>query len=248
MKKIHVVVFYLICRLSFAGDYSYRYDNVANAGNIFKCYTGAFDDCFVLKLQVGLDDKFYSKQKDLLDKALEIYLTRAMTNRVIECTYARAKKDLPTSPSKFKNQLYEALGPIQINGQLHMPSLAFISMYSGNQESVGIGYVNLFYDTDKPLLSFSIRHYLHIALNGDYLGEDADYCYNIDAEYWAGVIGHEFLHNLGYRHPNGYEGSFIKEYGHCIETNGIEREALRGGVSNSHGPRSKRPIEICGKK
>ena len=33
------------------------------------------------------------------------------------------------------------------------------------------------------------------------------------ANQWAGTIFHEFLHNLGLRHPNGYEGSLIKEAG-----------------------------------
>ena len=31
---------------------------------------------------------------------------------------------------------------------------------------------------------------------------------------------HEVLHNLGYAHPNGYEGSFIEEFGLCTRYSG----------------------------
>jgi hypothetical protein len=244
MKKISLTVFYLVCQLSFASNYPY--DSVAHAAGIGKCYTGAFENLMlVLKLQVGLDDKFCSAQKDLLDKALTIFLKRAMTNRVIDCAFARAKKDLPASRDIFVGQLYQALSPVHIDDNVIMPSLAFISMYCNDANSVGIGYVNLFYDNDKPLPCFSHRHFLHIALNKDYLGPHADYCCNTDAEYWAGVIGHEFLHNLGYRHPTGYEGSFIKEYGQCIENDGLERDLPRG-LRGGQDRRSNKLINICG--
>ena len=55
----------------------------------------------------------------------------------------------------------------------------------------------------------SDRHYFHIALNSDFLAP-SHYALAEDSDFWAGVMGHEMLHNLGYDHPHGYEGSFIK--------------------------------------
>jgi len=43
-----------------------------------------------------------------------------------------------------------------------------------------------------------------------------------DFNYWADVLAHEILHNFGYRHPTGYPGSFIEEFGVCVRLNGVE--------------------------
>jgi len=242
MKKIIEAACYIFCSLSIASNLSYPYDSVASAASIGKCYTGRFDNCVLLKLQVGLDQGFCFDQKEILDKALKIYMERAMRHRVIECAFARSQKDLPLSRDTFIEQLLEALSPLYIDDDLQMPALAFIAMYFNDPRSVGIGYVNLFNDKDKPLPSCSKRHYLHIALNKDYIGGQTDYSYKSDPEYWAGVIGHEFLHNLGFRHPTGYVGSFINEYGYCIQTDGIERDIPQG-----YGDREvSRSINICG--
>ena len=49
------------------------------------------------------------------------------------------------------------------------------------------------------------------------LGDDAaQFWFSKNPDYWAGVIAHEVLHNLGYEHPKGYPGSFINEFGNCV--------------------------------
>lgn len=220
--------FYLYCQLSWGAHDTYPYNTVERAANIEKCYQGTCEGIFPLKLQVGIDYGFSSQQKSILDTALSLFMERALKPHVIDCAYRRSHKDFPVSREKFVAQLLESLRPLPINSLTTIPSFAFIAMYNNDYRSVGVGYVNLFYDTDKPLHPFSHRHYLHIALNSDYLGPGANYFYKNNAEYWAGVIAHEFLHNLGYRHPTGYPGSFIKEYGNCVHTNGIESELVEG--------------------
>jgi len=45
---------------------------------------------------------------------------------------------------------------------------------------------------------------------------NSSYIYGADYHYWAGVIAHEILHNLGYVHPDGYTGTLITSYQDCI--------------------------------
>jgi hypothetical protein len=64
-------------------------------------------------------------------------------------------------------------------------------------------------------------------LGSDYLGVGASQDMNINlntvaldaeftAETFAGSIFHEWMHRIGFDHPDGYEGSMIKEAGLCI--------------------------------
>lgn len=65
-----------------------------------------------------------------------------------------------------------------------------------------------------------------ITLNKAYLGE-RDYSLGRDEAYWAGVIAHEMLHNLGHTHPEGvYDGVFIRDYQNAIRHNGTYRPGL----------------------
>lgn len=60
----------------------------------------------------------------------------------------------------------------------------------------------------------------NIFLNTKWLG-DSSQSFGEDPEYWAGVISHEILHNLGHSHEKDkYEGLLITEFGNCVETNG----------------------------
>jgi hypothetical protein len=67
---------------------------------------------------------------------------------------------------------------------------------------------------------------LRVALNSDYFGAKATYHLKNDFDYWAGVLAHEVLHNLGYGHRTGYPGSFIEEFGICVQLNGEQPAQL----------------------
>ncbi len=47
----------------------------------------------------------------------------------------------------------------------------------------------------------------------------------------AGTIYHEWMHRVGYDHPTGYEGSFIKELGLCISRNNADKGLELSGSS-----------------
>jgi hypothetical protein len=158
-------------------------------------------------------------------------LDRALKSHVIDCAYSRAHKDLPATRGEFEVQLYNALSLSYVHDAV-MPSFGFIARYSGDSQSVGVGYVNLYYDRDNVLPGHDHRHYLHVALNSDFMGPSSEYVYRDNEEYWAGVIVHEFLHNLGYRHPTGYPGSFIKEYQLCLQGNGQSHDEPEGVVGD----------------
>lgn len=48
---------------------------------------------------------------------------------------------------------------------------------------------------------------------------------NYDVRNIAGTIFHEIMHNLGWNHPTGYPGSFIKEAGLCIVRNNADKNS-----------------------
>lgn len=197
----------------------YPKGNVAYSGNIIAAPEGSYKGVFPITLQVGVDPSFSEGQQRLIIDAMDVFVERAMEDSILDCAYKRSTKDFPVDRKTFEVQLYSALSPIYVKSSV-LPSFAFIARYGSDPESVGIAYLDLFNDRESPLPGYSTRHYLHIALNTDHLGEGSQYSLARDVDYWAGVIGHEFLHNLGYDHPTGYRGSFIKEFGNCIWMNG----------------------------
>ncbi len=201
--------------------------NPAASANIVGVYEGKFKKWLPLALQLGIDPSFSEEQGKLVKEATRIFVERALTKRVVDCAFNNASKDRPESREELETKLYSALGMMNING-VFMPSFAFIARYWDDPRSVGIGYVGLYFDTDEPMASFPNRHYLHIALNSDHLGREKTYLFANDIDYWAGVLGHEFLHNLGFQHPSGYSGSFIQEYGYCVQNNGAEEAIISG--------------------
>ena len=88
---------------------------------------------------------------------------------------------------------------------------------------MGLGYVNFFGWVGTPMRNSGQKRYFYIGLNSDFLGEESSYTYANSSTYWAGVIAHEVLHNLGYTHPTGYAGSFINEFGNCLHWHSVGR-------------------------
>lgn len=227
-----IAVLVLPSGIASAADTSrYPRENAAFAGTFLGSYHGKHEDLLIMSLQIRTDPTYSAAQRTLIDRSMGILLDRALKEHVIDCAYAHSSKDLPSSRQDFEIQLYGALSHTYIAGN-HVPSFGFIARYRDDPGSVGMAYVNLYYDHDNALPGYDHRHYLHIALNSDHMGPTSSYIYADDAEYWAGVIGHEFLHNLGYVHPTGYAGSFIKEYGKCVTGNGQSYEEAEDAVED----------------
>jgi hypothetical protein len=83
---------------------------------------------------------------------------------------------------------------------------------------------------------YNLNKLLEISLNGKFIGSGSEYPKSTDANVWAGVIAHEILHNLGWEHGSNDSGTYIREYGDCVERNGGDK-AL--GLTTSYD-------EVCG--
>ena len=178
-----------------------------------------------------LDPTFSDSERTIIKQSMKTFVERSMREAVINCVFSNSTKDLPESREKLKSQLLEALSYRKLDNLVY-PGYAYVARFWDDQNTVGLGYVDLFYDKSNALPGYNNRHYFHVALNSDHLGEDSPYLHAKNAEYWAGVLAHEFLHNLGYVHPTGSSGSFVKEYGNCIWKNGIERDLPEGTLED----------------
>ncbi|MBF0208129.1 MAG: hypothetical protein HQK53_14720 [Oligoflexia bacterium] len=207
----------------------YPCNNVYHSSNIDFMVQGSYKEFFPLMLQLGLDTVFREDQKNIIKNASQIFINRALENRIIDCAYRNSSKNLPTSRDAFINELYSAISPNYISGTT-VPAFAFIASFNNDPNIVGIGYVDLFYDCNNPLPGYKNKHYLHIAINSDKLGNSSNYFFAKNEAYWAGIIAHEFLHNLGYEHKGGYTGSFINEYRKCIQYDGASLQMIDGNI------------------
>ncbi len=224
MKRLCLLLALAASMPMFADDLlSYPRHTLARVGHIERLYEGTAGQWLPISVQLGVDEDFSKEQKNIIFQAMQIFVERALQEHVINCAFSHAYKDLPGSKERFKAQLYDGLRPLLV-GDATIPSFAFVARLSEYDNTVGLAYVGLFYDSDHPLPDHSGRHYFYVALNSDYLGPNASYRYRNDRDYWAGVLAHEYLHNLGYDHPSGYSGSFVKEYQRCLAGNGAAWE------------------------
>jgi hypothetical protein len=201
----------------------YPSENFAHAGQWGWLFEDVHGQIFPLALNFNHDPSFTTDQIEVIHSAMGIFIQRALKAHIIDCAFRKAHKDHKKGRTDFEWELYAALSWRSL-GNLLYPGHSYIARYWGDKTSVGIGYVDLYYWRDKPLPGYKDRHYLHIALNSDFIGNASTFYLARDAEYWAGVIAHEFLHNLGYTHPTGYKGSFIEEYGNCVWQDGLDRQ------------------------
>ena len=227
MRQLSIILLLMIGASAFADRSRYPYGDFRFAGEWIGLPIHKYPQA-TIGLNIRVDPTFDQAEKNLIRAAMAIFIERALQPQVIDCAFDQATKDFIKDRSDFVAQLEDALGYRQL-GDLIYPGYAYISRFFHDRRAVGIGYINLFYKTDDPFPGYSDRHYFYIALNSDFMGPGSRYQFAKDEEYWAGVIAHEFLHNLGYTHPTGYTGSFVKEYGQCVASNGTAAE-LPGGA------------------
>jgi hypothetical protein len=165
--------------------------------------------------QVFAENGFDQEQKQLIREASIRVRERMRSQRsaIVACANKRSNRDKQSSSGKA------------INDQIDQ---VFFKTASGGR-TIKLSVVRLWSDSEAVgKAPVGTRDYqfpehgdlLRISLNSDDLGSKSQYFLKNDIDYWAGVIAHEILHNLGYSHPNGYEGSFIKEFGRCTRYSG----------------------------
>jgi hypothetical protein len=196
------------------------------------------------ELQVFVDPQFSVEQKNVLREAATVLCSRNIRD-IFNSAYAISKKDKPKPVSKKDQPQMDELKraflsrtdefmclkgqkfffPFHKRGSF---SKLHISYLKGRSDAVGLGWLG----TVKPIWNGAAHNEFSIAINTDFLCND-EYFLSKDADYWAGVIAHEMLHNLGFEHPTGYDGNFMTEFGNMVWKNGktveIERTAGEAG-------------------
>jgi hypothetical protein len=175
-----------------------------------------------LALNLMLDPSFTEDERSVIKPALQTFMERSMNEITLNCAFQNSTKNLPASKDRFREQLYDALSYRRIN-DLKFPGFAYIEREKNSSGFIGSGDINLFYDRSEPSPGYKNKHYFYISINPDYLSSDSGYSFSKSIDFWAGVLGHLFLHNLGYDHPTGTSGSFINEYAQCISLNSREK-------------------------
>lgn len=179
-----------------------------------------------ISLNVHISNNFSNQQKEVIEKAAQIMVQRVMRDRVFKCTYKysyRGYKSLPirNDEQTLRDALQASLGSVKTSvapspEQAFKGGTLYIDRLDSNQpqdERLGQAIENYFDDNG----------HLRIELNADYLTSGAKFNYTIQPQSWAGVIAHEILHNLGWSHPSGYQGTVISEFGQCVARNGADR-------------------------
>ncbi len=167
--------------------------------------------------QVYADNDFDGYQKALIGPAARILHERLNNStqraKIIDCAFNRANKDKPASKKVIDDQLKKVF----INAASGNRPIKMTVTYMHTENKV-VGRARVGSPGQFPEKGDLLR----IALNSDYFGAKATYSQKENFDYWANVMAHEVLHNLGYRHPTGYPGSFIEEFGVCVQYNGTE--------------------------
>lgn len=150
---------------------------------------------------VRLDPSFKPAERKLISEALRIYMRRGLEPEVVRCALSTSWRDQPPSAEFFEAEAKPVLA-----GELYIKRV---------EEEKG------FLAHGTRVFFYQKKGYVFVAINTNYLGEDSTYWLSESAAHWAGVIGHEILHNIGYDHDNGIfskPGFFIDSYGNCIES------------------------------
>jgi hypothetical protein len=136
-------------------------------------------------------------------------------NEVLDCAYRNSTMNLPISRTLIADQLvYVFANPIRPI-RLHVARLWNEDPVAGRAPLGNGGTPGSCTNGAFPECGDLMR----VALNADHLGSDSTFFLRHDTDYWAAVLAHEVLHNLGHNHPNGYPGSFITEFGNCVQSN-----------------------------
>lgn len=149
---------------------------------------------------------------------------------ILSCAKQRSTKDIPDL-ARFDAQLQTGFNNPDIT-VLWVTHLSQKPQWAG-LAPVGLGGSDLRCGTlNFPECGGMFR----IALNMDLMGDEASYALKIDFGFWVGVMAHEIAHNLGLRHPTGYPGSFINEFGDCTAIAAGYKGALDVSLVDSMGP------------
>lgn len=197
---------------------------------VFRSGAGAKEVLFQLN---GFDATQTQKVKDSLDVAVsrfnDHWAASSIPSPLVQCTMKYATKDFTPKGGlgamfpETERKVVWALTITQFYYKYHLDTLqpVQINAFSENPAANGsytMGQAIIGDDTVKVATSPYSEANMNIELNRIALGNP-----NFTPEAFAGTIYHEWMHRAGFDHPNGYEGSLIKEMGLCIWRNNADK-------------------------
>lgn len=184
--------------------------------------------------QVYVDPTFSAEQKSTIKAAMAILEARGWNDEMLKCATNASNKDFPNFSMTWRTLAltgehrwkFQRTGATSVGlAFVGKPAKIYISRIWNDGIALARGWLNILPHSEDGI-EFSI------ALNSDFMVPP--YSSHKDPEFWAGVIAHEQLHNLGLNHPTGYTGSYMYEFGNCIRFNGqvsnLAEEVIPAGM------------------
>lgn len=174
-----------------------------------------------------LAGNFNATESNIIAQAVSLVANRMLDGRMFLWTRARYRRWFVRVPNRtFANTAAFEAWFVRIQlaslSAVGFPQLTIRSRYEPRGSWVGeasVGRVRTEYYVINGRNVPSVTGSFDITLNTGLLG-NAAYHAGRDAAYWAGVITHEMLHNLGHEHPvNVYDGLFIRTYQNAVQCN-----------------------------
>jgi hypothetical protein len=218
-------------------------DHEAEAANGYKVFNiEATSGQRTYRAEIFLDNDFNDVAEAQVRRALDIMITRMVAGQVRnfiryaepEPTGLRSRRSrdakfpvklpyLSPRPTTIQDQIAEEAGIIE--------AAVFTAFSSTTQAAPVKAKIVRFYKRDSQVMGYAPTHRyynqrsLYITLNEGKLDGDKRF-----DEKWAGIMAHEFLHNLGWEHPDGiYTLALpIEIYQACISSgHHLSEESIR---------------------
>jgi hypothetical protein len=210
------------------------------------------------KYRYKIDPKFSQRQENFIREALKIAVERMQDKSVwqeVKNTYGFA---YPT-PKSIRNAGF--CNSLNIRRNILFHQLYYISVPEGNRlNTTKLPDVQIYYKDEAPpegkigwlgkapydvvnIYWSNARNrwqksgHFKISINAHYLFKNEMYS---SSEYWAGILVHEMLHNLGHRHPRSTHPDYRK-----YQIN-VMASAIQNYGQDSAGPAtSGYPVYAC---
>ncbi len=178
-------------------------------------------------------DGFSDLERDLLTRAMSVFNQRFLQKRVLQCanktaTHSQIKESyFPLlsngdfwQPAKKQGgllnaQLFAMNAQLDRQGQKFMPDFDLMAYNDEKDGAVAFVYNNHHVVVEDDFMTGTFE----IHLNQHFLGTGGQYS---DPVYYAGVIVHELLHNLGHLHPKGDYRDYLQmiAFEKCLRADG----------------------------
>lgn len=203
------------------------YAPIAITGPVFRQATGGHS-CVRFNLYINRD--FNPKQHRAIVRATRLMALQVMQNKTLDCAYDYANRDYEApSPDEDKALLRQAFWQslVYVDEQASLVADTVTLPQGGDLYIDGFDISESMAHGLALLDLYPKERIFWIYLNRDFIESRLSLLVPSSPEIWAGIIAHEMMHNLGWDHPNGYEGSLITEFGNCISHEGTHHRRQR---------------------